>query len=72
MSETLLRLPEVIKKTGLSRSTIYNKIKDDPLFPKQIKLSERCVGFLESELDAWITSRVSESRSASQQEANHA
>ncbi len=53
----ILRLPDVIKKTGLSKSSIYNEIKNGS-FPAQIKLTQRSSGFLESEIDDWITSRV--------------
>ncbi|MDI1276707.1 AlpA family transcriptional regulator [Methylobacter sp.] len=60
-SERIIRLPQTIKKTGLSRSTIYSLIKAGN-FPKQIRLSVRAMGFLESELDAWITSRAAASR----------
>ena len=51
----ILRLPEVIRKTGLSKSTIYLRIKKDDSFPKPIQLGScKTVGFLEGELDDWI------------------
>ena len=53
-SVRIIRLSEVIKKTGLSRSTIYTLIKEDNEFPKQIPLASRSMGFLESEVNAWI------------------
>jgi prophage regulatory protein len=49
----ILRLPEVINKTGLSRSTIYALIAKGT-FPKQIKLSERTSGFFETEVDEYL------------------
>lgn len=49
----IIKLKEVISRTGLSRSAIYNKIKDGS-FPKQIPLGDRSVGFVESEVDDWI------------------
>ena len=59
---TLIRLPEVLKRTGLSRSTIYDKLdakspRYDPRFPKQRNLGTGSVGWVESEIDAWISSR---------------
>jgi prophage regulatory protein len=47
------RRPEVEAKTGLSRSTIYEKMKNGT-FPKPVKLGPRAVGWLETEVDAWI------------------
>lgn len=52
-----LRLPEVIAKVGLSKSTIYAMIKAGT-FPKQRKLGTRASGWIEEEVDAWIASRV--------------
>ncbi len=50
MHERLIKLSEVIDRTGLSRSTIYNRI-DDGTFPKQIKISKRSMAFIESEIE---------------------
>ena len=47
--------------TGLSRSSIYAKMADGT-FPKAIKLSERSVGWLESEIQAWLHDRISATR----------
>jgi prophage regulatory protein len=60
-SQYIIRLRQAILKTGLSRSTIYTLIKLGD-FPQQIKLSPRTMGFLESEIDAWIAARVASSR----------
>lgn len=55
---TLLRLQEVLKQTGLCRSTLYALIKSQ-LFPSQISLSGgRSVGWIESEVIAVITARI--------------
>ncbi len=61
MHERLIKLSEVIDRTGLSRSTIYNRI-DDGTFPKQIKISKRSMAFIESEIEEWIQTRIIESR----------
>lgn len=52
-TDRLVRLPTVISRTGLSRSTIYEKIAEGT-FPKQIRLSKSSVGWRESQLDQWI------------------
>ena len=56
-SNTIIRLPAVIKKTGLSRSTIYNLVGANQ-FPPRIKLGPRSMGFLESEVDAWLSEKI--------------
>jgi prophage regulatory protein len=63
MKYSILRLSEVISKIGLSKSTIYERIKQND-FPSPIYLgnNSRSIGFIESELDEWIESRISKSR----------
>jgi prophage regulatory protein len=55
----IIRLPQAIQKTGLSRSTIYSLISRGE-FPQKIQLSTRSIGFLESEVNDWVTSKVSQ------------
>ncbi|MDD5580876.1 MAG: AlpA family transcriptional regulator [Methylobacter sp.] len=57
-TSNILRVPAAIKKTGISRSTIYTLLKTGE-FPKPIKLSARSIGWLESELTDWIEQRAS-------------
>jgi len=57
----ILRLPEVKKLTGLSRSTIYLRISFSQ-FPKPISLGGRAVGWIEAEVDAWLQEQVHLSR----------
>lgn len=52
-SVRVLRLPAVIRRVGLSRSTIYN-LQRSGAFPKPVKLGPRAAGFIEQEIDAWI------------------
>ena len=61
MTESFLRLPEAQVRTGLSRSTIYEYMKQRH-FPASICLGPRSVGWISSEIDDWIESRISESR----------
>jgi prophage regulatory protein len=63
-----LRRKQVEARTGLSRSTIYQYIKDG-VFPKPVPLGPRAVGWLESEVRDWIAERVKIARDASRQRA---
>jgi len=58
---SILRLPIVKARTGLSRSTIYQRAADGT-FPKPVNLGARAVGWLEAEIDAWLTAQVERSR----------
>jgi len=60
-SKRILRLPEVIKRTGIKRSTIYLKMQLDE-FPQSISLGARSCGWLESDIDSWISSCIENSR----------
>ena len=59
---TILRRPQVEARTGLARSTLYCAIKAGT-FPKQVKLGKKAVGWLSSEVDEWLASRIAASRS---------
>lgn len=61
---SILRLRKVLERTGFSRSTLYLRIAAGS-FPRPISLGGRSVGWVDSEVDAWIASRVAESRSES-------
>lgn len=64
MSEKFLRLTEVQLRVPYSRSTIYLKIARGE-FPQPINLGARAVAWLESDIDAWIASRIGKSRAES-------
>jgi prophage regulatory protein len=53
----ILRLKKVKDRTGLSRSTIYLRIQEGT-FPKPINLGARAVGWIEHEIEAWLTSCI--------------
>ena len=61
MTYSILRLSDVCSKTGLSRSTIYERQKANS-FPQSVSLGSRAVGFISTEIDEWIESRINESR----------
>ena len=62
MAETILRINQVKKITGLARSSIYFLISEGT-FPKQVHLGERSVGWVESDVANWIQSKIDDSRS---------
>ena len=61
MKEKLIRLPEVLRRTGFGRSHIYNLINQGE-FPKQIQISSGAVAWLESEFETWMDKKIQESR----------
>lgn len=55
----IIRLKEVIYSTGLARSTIYRYIGEGT-FPKSVSLGDRCVGWVDTEVQEWILARIKE------------
>ena len=53
----LMRLKEVIRNTGLGRSTVYKYISEGR-FPKPVSLGDRAVGWVDGEVDDWIMARI--------------
>ena len=69
MANVILRLPAVKTRTGLSRSTIYLRVADVS-FPRPLSLGARAVGWLESEVEEWISRRIEQSRGCNSGTAN--
>lgn len=63
MVTSILRLPTVKGRTGLSRSTIYLRIAEGS-FPPPISLGGRAVGWVEAEVNDWLIRRIEASRKA--------
>jgi len=61
MSITILRLPAVKARTGLSRSSIYLRASEHT-FPKPISLGGKAVGWIESEINDWLEQQIKASR----------
>ena len=59
MSYTLIRLPEVQRRTGYSKAWIYRLISQHR-FPSAVKIGSRAIAFVESEVDEWISQRIEE------------
>lgn len=55
----ILRLKDVIDRTGLSRSGIYERMKNGG-FPQNISLGGNSVGWVEVEVEEWISEKVRE------------
>ena len=65
----LIRLPEVLSRTGYGRTTIYRKMEDGS-FPRSVKLGgppidpnvfdSRAIAWIEDEVEQWIDSRIEE------------
>ncbi|MCL6335695.1 AlpA family transcriptional regulator [Pectobacterium carotovorum subsp. carotovorum] len=56
---TLIRLSGVMKKTGLRKSWIYLLMKQGD-FPQTVKIGARSVAWVESEVNDWIATRISQ------------
>lgn len=55
----ILRLRDVMDKTGLARSTVYKYIEAGT-FPKPIDLGGRSVGWVDEEINDWIQEKISQ------------
>lgn len=53
----LIKLTEVMNRTGMAKSTIY-KYMDEGSFPKNVKLGVRSVAWVEGEIYEWITEKI--------------
>lgn len=58
MNLRLLRLPEVLNKTGLKRTALYERMKEDK-FPRAVPIGDgQAVGWPEHEVDAYIAACI--------------
>lgn len=55
----IIRMLELTKLVGLSKATIYNKIKDGT-FPKPVTLGANSVGWLSTDIDHWFNQLIAE------------
>jgi prophage regulatory protein len=63
--EKILRVTEVLKLTGLSRTTVWRMIQLDE-FPTPVALGRRAVGWRASDVETWISGRPPQSRKSVQ------
>ena len=52
-----VRLTEVMRMTGLRKTTIY-KLQADGEFPQRVQITTHCVGWIECEVQAWLNQRA--------------
>ncbi|WP_354311709.1 helix-turn-helix transcriptional regulator [Sphingomonas trueperi] len=57
--DRILRIKTVLARTGLTRSTLYRKMEAGT-FPKNIRISTRCMGWRESAIAEWLSSLPSD------------
>ncbi|WIM06848.1 MAG: AlpA family transcriptional regulator [Candidatus Nitricoxidivorans perseverans] len=60
---TIIRRRRVEAKTALPRSSLYAKIKAGD-FPPPIRLGPNTVGWIEAEVDSWLSAQIEKSRKA--------
>ena len=68
----MLRRQEVESRTGLTRSSLYAKLSQnpkrpkeyDPDFPRPVRISARAVAWPEHEIEAWLARQIEKSRTA--------
>lgn len=57
----ILRLQQVCNVTGLGRSMIY-QLESERRFPTRVRIGLRAVGWVESEVQLWLASRLEHHR----------
>lgn len=63
MENRFIRLKEVVRRVGISKSNIYRLIPDGK-FPRPIQLGPNSVAWLESEVSAWVNDKIEQARAA--------
>lgn len=58
---SILRRKQVELRTGLSRTTIYERMREGT-FPRQISLGGRAVGWVNADIDQWVEQQIERSR----------
>ena len=56
METQMLRAPEVMARVGLSRTTIWRRVRAGT-FPAPLALGENSIGWPAREISAWLESR---------------
>ena len=65
-AKKLLRLPQVIDRIGICKASVFRLVKLGQ-FPAPIRISDRAVAWVESDLDEWIDSRIRQSHTVAEQ-----
>ena len=56
--QKLLRPIDVCQKLSIGRTTLHNLENGDPDFPRKIRLSPRCVGWIDEQIDAYLITKA--------------
>lgn len=54
----LIRMEQVAGMIGMCKSSIYKMLRAGSDFPKPVQIGPRAVGFVQSEVEAWIQDRI--------------
>ena len=52
----IMRFPEVVAQTGLSRATLY-RLMNECKFPRQVQLTSRSLGWYVKDIEKWLQER---------------
>lgn len=64
MSTNLIKIGRVLEKTTLSRSALYQVMREDRTFPRPVRLcGRRTLAFSEAEVDRWISDQLAQRES---------
>ncbi|GMV74877.1 MAG: hypothetical protein AMXMBFR78_18270 [Rubrivivax sp.] len=58
IADALLTLRTAAAVAGLSETSIYRKAKEDPTFPRLIRMGRRCTRIRAGDLAAWLASQA--------------
>ena len=58
IADALLTLRTAAAVAGLSETTIYRKAKEDPTFPRLIRMGRRCTRIRAGDLTAWLAAQT--------------
>jgi prophage regulatory protein len=61
--DALLSIRDVVRRTSLSRATIY-KLAESNRFPAPLQLTEGRKAWVAAEVDAWLSARLAEREAA--------
>lgn len=60
---SMLRVGEVCRRTGLSKSQIHRLVADMG-FPQPIRLGKRAIAWVASDVESWLQDRIAATRQA--------
>jgi len=58
----IVRMKVLLQRLGVGRATVYRWLSQDTTFPKPVPIGPNTIGWVESELDAWLQNRIRASR----------